>query len=198
MRRPYNTNLAFLDLLFNTLLCFVVFFAIALILINPESENRKVEVKAEFIISMSWPEDMDDDVDLYVEDPAGNLVSFSRREDGLMHLDRDDMGRSNDTVETEFGSIEYNENREIVTIRGTVPGEYVVNVHMYSKRSEGLTPVFVQVDKINPFSTVFTNTIDLRHDGHEETAVRIVIDKDSNIESINYLRKSLTRRGEYQ
>lgn len=197
MRRPYNTNLAFLDLLFNTLLCFVVFFAIALVLINPESENRKVEVKAEFIISMSWPGDMDDDVDLYVEDPAGNLVSFSRREDGLMHLDRDDLGRSNDIVETEFGSIEYNENREVVTIRGTVPGEYVINVHMYSKRSEELTPVFVQVDKINPFSTVFTSTIDLQHDGHEETAVRIVVDKDSNIESVNYLRKSLTRRGEY-
>jgi hypothetical protein len=197
MRRPYNTNLAFLDLLFNTLLCFVAFFAIALILINPESEDKKIDVKAEFIISMSWPEDIDDDVDLYVEDPAGNLVSFSRREDGLMHLDRDDMGRSNDTIETDFGSIEYNENREIVTIRGTVPGEYVINVHMYSKRSEGLTPVFVQVDKINPFSTVFTNTIDLRYNGHEETAVRIVVDKDSNIESVNYLRKSLMRRGEY-
>ena len=197
MRRPYNTNLAFLDLLFNTLLCFVVFFAIALVLINPESENRKVEVKAEFIISVSWPGDMDDDVDLYVEDPAGNLVSFSRREDGLMHLDRDDLGQSNDIVETELGSIEYNENREVVTIRGTVPGEYVINVHMYSKRSEELTPVFVQIDKINPFSTVFTSTIDLQHDGHEETAVRIVVDKDSNVESVNYLRKSLTRRGEY-
>lgn len=197
MRRSYSSNLAFLDLLFNTLLCFVAFFAIALVLINPESENRKVEVKAEFIISMSWPGDINDDVDLYVEDPAGNLVSYSRREDGLMHLDRDDLGQSNDIVETEFGSIEYNENREIVTIRGTVPGEYVINVHMYSKRSEESTPVFIQVDKINPFSTVFTNTVNLQYDGHEETAVRIVVDKDSNVESVNYLRKSLTRRGEY-
>jgi hypothetical protein len=197
MRRSYSSNLAFLDLLFNTLLCFVAFFAIALVLINPESENRKVEVKAEFIISMSWPGDINDDVDLYVEDPAGNLVSYSRREDGLMHLDRDDLGQSNDIVETEFGSIEYNENREIVTIRGTVPGEYVINVHMYSKRSEESTPVFIQVDKINPFSTVFTNTVNLQYDGHEETAVRIVVDKDSNVESVNYLRKSLTRSGEY-
>ena len=193
MRRSYNSNLAFLDLLFNTLLCFVAFFAIALILINPESENRKVEVRAEFLISMSWPGEINDDVDIYVEDPAGNLVSFSRREDGLMHLDRDDLGNSNDVVETEFGSIEYNENREIVTIRGTVPGEYVINIHMYSKRSEDQTPVFIQVDKINPFSTVFTKTIFLEYDGQEETVVRIVVDKDSKIESINYLKKSLTR-----
>ena len=196
-RRIYHSNLSFLDLLFNTLLCFVVFFAIALVLINPEKDNKNVEVKAEFMIYMTWPSYIYDDVDIYVQDPVGNLVSYSRREDGLMHLDRDDLGQSNDKIETEFGVIEYPENREIVTIRGFIPGEYTVNVHMYSKRDEEPTFVFVQIDKINPFSTIATKTIILHEDGQEETAIRMVIDDGGSVNSVNYIKKSLAYPGGY-
>ena len=90
MKRNYHTNLAFLDLLFNTLLCFAALFSLAFILINPSKKNKNVDAKAEFIITVIWPSEMDDDVDTYVEDPEGNLIAFNRREQGLMHLDRDD------------------------------------------------------------------------------------------------------------
>ena len=133
MKRNYHTNMAFLDLLFNTLLCFAALFCLAFILINPSKKNKTVEAKAEFMITIIWPADMDDDVDTYVEDPEGNLVAFNRREQGLMHLDRDDVGFSSDRIQTSFGVVEYKENREIVSLRGIVPGEYVVNVHMYTK-----------------------------------------------------------------
>ena len=39
-----------------------------------------------------------------------------------MHLDRDDTGLSFDTISTSFGIVEYKENREMVSIRGYVPG----------------------------------------------------------------------------
>ena len=74
--------------------------------------------------------------------------------------------------------------------------EYDPSLPLYTSHDHGVneeTCVFIQVDKINPFSTVFTNTIFLEYDGQEETVVRIVVDKDSKIESINYLKKSLTR-----
>ena len=61
--------------------------------------------------------DLDDDVDTYVEDPSGNLVAFMRREEGLMHLDRDDLGKRNDSVLPDYGVVEYTENRELVTLR---------------------------------------------------------------------------------
>ena len=194
MKRQYHTNLAFLDVLFNTLLCFAALFAMSFILINPSKTDRNVVAKGEFMIIVTWPKDMDNDVDMYVEDPEGHLVAFMRREEGLMHLDRDDLGQRNDVVQTEFGEIEYNENREIVTLRGIVPGEYVINVHMYMRRDPSPTTlVTVQLDKINPFSTVMIKRISLGDSGDEKTAFRFTLDKEGEVIEVNELPKTLTQ-----
>ncbi len=197
MKRNYHTNLSFLDLLFNTLLCFAALFALSFVLINPSKKKNNVRMKAEFMITTTWPRDLDDDVDMYVEDPQGNLVAFMRREEGLMHLDRDDLGHRNDSINTEWGVIEFKDNREIVTIRGTVPGEYVVNVHMYMKRSAVVeVPVTIQLDKINPYSTVTIKEVILRISGDEGTAFRFTLNKDGDVIDINQLKKSLISQGE--
>ena len=191
MKRNYHTNLSFLDLLFNTLLCFAALFALSFVLINPSKKKNNVRMKAEFMITTTWPRDLDDDVDMYVEDPQGNLVAFMRREEGLMHLDRDDLGHRNDSIDTEWGVIEFKDNREIVTIRGTVPGEYVVNVHMYMKRSAVVeVPVTIQLDKINPYSTVTIKEVILRISGDEGTAFRFTLNKDGDVIDINQLKKA--------
>ena len=197
MKRNYHTNLSFLDLLFNTLLCFAALFALSFVLINPSKKKNNVRMKAEFMITTTWPRDLDDDVDMYVEDLQGNLVAFMRREEGLMHLDRDDLGHRNDSIDTEWGVIEFKDNREIVTIRGTVPGEYVVNVHMYMKRSAVVeVPVTIQLDKINPYSTVTIKEVILRISGDEGTAFRFTLNKDGDVIDINQLKKSLISQGE--
>ena len=194
MKREYHTNLAFLDVLFNTLLCFAALFAMSFILINPSKTDRNVVAKGEFMIIVTWPKDMDNDVDMYVEDPEGHLVAFMRREEGLMHLDRDDLGERNDIVQTEFGEIEYNENREIVTLRGIVPGEYVINVHMYMRRDPSPTTlVTVQLDKINPFSTIMIKRVSLGDSGDEKTAFRFTLDKEGEVIEVNELPKTLTQ-----
>ena len=194
MKREYHTNLAFLDVLFNTLLCFAALFAMSFILINPAKKDRNVVAKGEFMIIVTWPKDMDNDVDMYVEDPEGHLVAFMRREEGLMHLDRDDLGQRNDVVQTQFGEIEYNENREIVTLRGIVPGEYVINVHMYMRRDDSpTTPVTIQLDKINPFSTIMIKRVTLGDSGDEKTAFRFTLDKEGEVVDVNELPKTLTQ-----
>ena len=192
LNRKYHADTAFLDILFNSLIGFVALFFLAFILMNPErKENKNVEAKAEFIITVDWPQDHDDDIDTYVEDPEGHLVSFRRREDGLMHLDRDDLGRRNDTIQTRFGKVEYGENREIVMIRGIIPGEYVVNVHAYKKGDNRLTPVTITLDKINPFSTIAKETVEIKFTGDEKTAFRFVLDKEGKVKSVSKLKKSL-------
>ena len=195
MKREYHTNLAFLDVLFNTLLCFAALFAMSFILINPSKKDNNVVEKGEFVIVMTWPKEMDNDVDIYVEDPEGNLVAFMRREEGLMHLDRDDLGQRNDIVQTQFGEIEYDENREIVTLRGIMPGEYVINIHMYMKREESLlTPVTIQLDKINPYSTVMIKRVTLGDSGEEKTAFRFTLNNDGDVVEINELQKTLVQQ----
>ena len=194
MKRNYHTNLAFLDLLFNTLLCFAALFSLAFILINPSQKNKTVDAKAEFIITVIWPSEMDDDVDTYVEDPEGNLIAFNRREQGLMHLDRDDTGLSFDTISTSFGLVEYKENREMVTIRGYVPGEYVVNVHMYTKREDAETPVTIILEKINPYKVVTGRNVVLKVKGDEKTAFRFTVDDEGKVIQTNQLEKGLAKR----
>ena len=194
MKRNYHTNLAFLDLLFNTLLCFAALFSLAFILINPSKKNKNVDAKAEFIITVIWPSEMDDDVDTYVEDPEGNLIAFNRREQGLMHLDRDDTGLSFDTISTSFGIVEYKENREMVTIRGYVPGEYVVNVHMYTKREDKETPVTIILEKINPYKVVTGRNVVLKLRGDEKTAFRFTVDDEGKVIQTNQLEKGLAKR----
>ena len=194
MKRNYHTNLAFLDLLFNTLLCFAALFSLAFILINPSKKNKNVDAKAEFIITVIWPSEMDDDVDTYVEDPEGNLIAFNRREQGLMHLDRDDTGLSFDTISTSFGIVKYKENREMVTIRGYVPGEYVVNVHMYTKREDKETPVTIILEKINPYKVVTGRNVVLKLRGDEKTAFRFTVDDEGKVIQTNQLEKGLAKR----
>ena len=191
MKRNYHTNLAFLDLLFNTLLCFVALFSLAFVLINPSKKNKTVDAKAEFIITVIWPSDMDDDVDTYVEDPEGNLVAFNRREQGLMHLDRDDTGVTFDTISTSFGIVKYKENREMVSIRGYVPGEYVVNVHMFTKREDAETPVTIILEKINPYRVVTGRNVVLVKVGEEKTAFRFTVNDEGKVINTSQLEKSL-------
>ena len=163
-------------------------------------KNKNVEAKADFIITVVWPADMDDDVDTYVEDPAGNLVAFMRREEGLMHLDRDDVGFQSDRIETISGVVEFKENREIVTLRGTLPGEYVVNVHMYTKRSgDSPTPVSIRLEKLTPFKIaavreVTLTAIAIENDkkvGEEKTAFRFTLNNKGEVIDVNHLEKSL-------
>ena len=148
------------------------------------------------MITVTWPSDIDDDVDTYVEDPNGNLVAFNRREQGLMHLDRDDVGFSSDRLQTPFGIVEYKQNREMVSLRGIVPGEYVVNVHMYTKRSEEEkeTPVTILLEKINPYRVVTGSNVILKQKGDEKTAFRFVLNDEGEVTNINKLEKSLTSK----
>ena len=193
MQRRYHTNLPFLDLLFNVLIGFVFLFIVSFLLINPIAKRADIEVKAEFLITVFWPDNLEDDVDIYVEDPAGNLVWFKSREPGLMHLDRDDLGKRNDEVVTAAGTILFPENREIVTLRGIVPGEYVVNVHCYFKVAVDPVPVTVQIDKINPYSVVLRETVDLANKGEEITVTRFSVNSKGEVTNINKLPKKFVQ-----
>ena len=190
-QRQYYSNLPFVDLLFNVLIGFVFLFIVSFLLINPIAKRADIEVKAEFLITVMWPDNLEDDVDTYVEDPAGNLVWFRSREPGLMHLDRDDLGKRNDEVTTAAGTILFPENREIVTLRGIVPGEYVVNVHMYFKVGQEPVPVTIQIDKINPYSVVLRETIELESKGDEATVARFSVKSNGDVIDVNKLPKKL-------
>ena len=131
----YKSTIGFTDLLFNILVGFAFLFIIAFLLIKPEAKKADFERKAEFVIVMEWDHDQPDDIDLYVQDPTQNKVHFRLPITNFMYLDKDDLGYANDVVKNVDGTVtKVNINREVVTIRGIIAGEYIINAHYYSSR----------------------------------------------------------------
>lgn len=192
MRRRDPQALGFTDLLFNGLLGFAVMFVLAYLMINPTAKTGAVDNKAEFLVTLSWPDGRRDDVDVYVLDPDGNLVWYGQREAGLMHLDRDDLGRTNDVVVVDGQEVVNPLNQEIVAIRGILPGEYVVNVHLYRAAGDGAVPIGLKVEKLNPsVSVVHYASFELTRQGEERTAVRFSVRADGGVGDVNTLPRRL-------
>jgi len=127
------------DLLFNLLVGFVFLFIVAFLLINPPTKKEDAPKKAEYLIIIEWDEGSPDDVDLWVKDPQGITVSYRQKEGGLLNLEKDDLGLSNDKWRKPDGTIvTIPINREVITMRGIVPGRYQVAAHIYSRRTRSV------------------------------------------------------------
>jgi hypothetical protein len=182
----------FSALLFNSLKAITFMFFISFAMINKPADSGKVDLKAEILITVTWPDLNPDDVDTYVEDPLGNIVWYNQLEAGLMNLDRDDRGLYKNTILVNGKEVVDPLNQEIVSIRGLVDGEYVVNIVHYIANGTAPLPVKVKVEKLNPtVKVIFYNTLTLKGTGDEQTAVRFTIKgKDvTNVTSVP--RKSL-------
>ena len=194
----------FYDMLFNMLIAFVFCFIVALLAMNPtKSKAGDVPAKAEYIITLSWPDLDPNDIDTWVRNPAGEVVWFRNREAGLMYLDRDDRGESNSSIIVNGKRVISPFRQEVVTIRGIVPGEYVVNAHYYeSKDVDTSNPksgqpvdVTLSVVKVNPRAeVVFNGQHRLAKRGDEATLVRFSVSADGSVGAINTLPAKLVER----
>ena len=198
-----KTTDPFTDLLFNALLGFTFLFFIAIMFMNPIPKSGIVNPKAEYIITIGWPDGSSEDIDVWVENPKGELVWFRNQESGLLHLDRDDRGALNDTITISGKQIINPLNQEIVPLRGVITGEYVVNIHYYATgvkdfvgqpTNSDSVKVDVKVEKVNPqLEVVYYGVTTLSKVGDEKTAVRFKISKDGRVREINKLPKQLVQ-----
>ncbi len=179
-------------MLFKALQVVAFLFFLALLAIAPESKDGKIDSKAEFLITMDWPDNHPDDLDLFVQDPAGNIAWYRHREAGFMVLDRDDRGGANDFIVVNGKKIPSPIREEIVTIRGLLPGEYTVNVDHFQATTNLPVAVTVKVQKLNPVAQViFDNSLTVDHTGDEKTAVRFTLDDAGKVIDVNSRQKSL-------
>ena len=207
----YESTIGFTDLLFNILVGFAFLFIIAFLLIKPEAKKEDFERKAEFVVVMEWDHDAPDDIDLYVQDPTQSKVHFRLPIVNFMYLDKDDLGYANDIVKNVDGTItKVNINREVVTIRGIIPGEYIINAHYYSQRTwandgrlntgtnssepKSLT-VKIELHRVNPYKIWWVGEKTFTNRGQEETFVRFTIGPDGKqIGDFKYLQKKFVAR----
>ena len=202
-RNKYNSSIGFTDVLFNILVGFAFLFIVSFLLIKPEAKKEDFERKAEFVVVMEWNHDQPDDIDLYVQDPTDSRVHFRLPIINFMYLDKDDLGFANDIVKSVDGTIKkVNINREVVTIRGIIPGEYIINAHYYSardwvnnklktntdqhntrkiKRKEKALTVKIELHKVSPYKILWVGEKTFVNRGQEETFVRFTVDQAGNI-----------------
>jgi hypothetical protein len=179
-------------MLFKALQIVAFFFFIAVLAISPDAKDGKVDTKAEFIITMDWPDNHPDDLDLFVQDPVGNIAWYRHREAGFLTLDRDDRGGANDFILVNGMKIPSPIREEIVTIRGLVPGEYTVNVSHFQAVSGQPVEATVKVQKLNPNAQViFDDKVIVDHSGDEKTALRFKLDAEGKVVDILRRPKSL-------
>lgn len=124
MREQVKTTLNDILFIFNLALVIIVF---ALIFhINPPSKQEEAVIKSpgQIIAEIRWfPDDLNCDVDLWVQSPRGIPIGYSNLRGRVWNLLRDDLGAgSNDYLGL---------NYEHAFSRGIIPGDYVVNIHMY-------------------------------------------------------------------
>ena len=187
----------FTDLLFNALLGFTFLFLVAIMFMNPEAKTGIIDPKAEYIITTNWADNSPDDIDTWVEDPDGAVIWFRNPDAGLLHLDRDDRGMVNDTIMINGKEVSNPLNQEVVTLRGVVTGEYVVNVHYYATETGKPVDVNIRLVKVNPvLKVIYYGTVTLEKKGDEKTAVRFKIGRDGDISDVNFLPKHIVTLGE--
>jgi hypothetical protein len=160
----------------------VVFVAVAL-----TSKQPQVKTYGSYAVVITWPKG-DDDVDLFVRNPAGAISYFGRPQVDQMQLEHDDLG----TAKT--GYAHANENQERTVLRIATPGQWIANVLLYSRGSGGSAPIPVAVtlwDIRSEDRVVYRVTRRLMHRRDERTAFRFTIGRAGNDSGISQLPLSL-------
>jgi len=179
-------------MLFKALQVIAFLFFLALLAVSPDAKDGKIDSKAEFMITMDWPDNHPDDLDLFVQDPIGNIAWYRHREAGFLTLDRDDRGGANDFIVINGRKLPSPIREEIVTVRGVVAGEYTVNISHFQATTGQPVEATVKVQKLNPTAqVVFDDKVMVDHTGDEKTALRFKLDAEGKVIDVHRRPKSL-------
>ncbi len=180
----------FRDVIFLALAGFVAVVLLLLPHLHPPKEaEAAIRSPGNVIVEIRWPDDIDADIDLWVEAPGDTPVGYSNKGGAIFNLLRDDLGQRGDTTEL---------NYEISYSRGVPAGEYTVNVHLY-RNSGGYVsiPVTISVSvKANTNESarrLLATELVLENEGEERTAFRFSLDDKGRLmrESVHDLPKPL-------
>jgi hypothetical protein len=135
------------------------------------------------LITLEWDPNSKDDIDLWVQQDDFPPIGYSNKGTQAVHLDRDDLGSSNDTVMVNGKPEIIKINREIVTIRGVVSGDYYIGVHAYNLK--GTLDVTVMVMDVNPlFKEYYKKTVTLNGRGDKINLPGFTLDSTGQITDI--------------
>ena len=174
-----QSGTVFRDVIMLALCGFVAIVLLLLPHLNPPATaaTESITPPGNVIIEARWPDEMDTDVDLWVEAPGDKPVGYSNKGGAYFNLLRDDLGHLGDAADI---------NYEVSYSRGIPSGEYTVNVHLYRNLS-GAYPVTVKVvvsvkqSASEAARQIVATEVELKREGEEYTVFRFTLDSDGGL-----------------
>ena len=174
-----DSGTVFRDTIMLALAGFVALVILMLPYLNPKQTKsaENVEPPGNVIIEARWPDDLDSDVDLWVQAPGDIPVGYSNKGGAVFNLLRDDLGRRADATEM---------NYEVSYSRGIPPGEYMVNLHLYRNTAQVVpipVTIVASVKKTMQESArqLLATRIDLKREAQELTVFRFQLNDKGDL-----------------
>jgi hypothetical protein len=158
-------------------------FAIALLIIGETEAAKKVDTTSKLLIHLVWSDNSPDDMDLWLKTPADHPVGYKIRQADYASLDHDNLGMNNSVVVDAGGNPVMSPSRdEVIFVRQTMPGVYVVNIHAFHLyRPETVTVTLVSVDPV--YSVLNERKLKFTETREEQTAFRFTVDAQGAVVS---------------
>jgi hypothetical protein len=185
----------------------LVIVAILIVSVAPKKVTADgVKPKAEYLVSIEWSAQLDDDIDLWGNGPPDPTKPcfYSNLEAGALSLDRDSRGYVDDRLSVD-GHLMYLPHKETMSLRGIVPGRYVYAIYDYKHRlsDDGSRPdphalgivVHVEAIKINPkVTTIFRHDFVLNWEGDSTNVWAMDVLPDGNFVEADPPVEPITKR----
>lgn len=165
------SDTVFRDVIMLALAGFMTVVILVLAHLNPRAVSAKVQDAAppgNVMVEANWPQELDSDVDLWVQAPGDAPVGYSNKGGAVFNLLRDDLGHQLDVSGL---------NYETSFSRGIIGGEYTVNLHLYRNRATTITipvtvVVSVKAEADLPARQILVSKLALSREGEERTVFR--------------------------
>lgn len=177
-------GIVYVDFLAAMLSIFVALLFLALVQQKRYTVPPALRTPGIYAITTTTQRGRMDDVDLYVRGPGG-VAYFSSPEAGLLHLEHDVIPG----ITEGSGSVHGQRcDCERTIIRGVQPGRYDVSVQMYSKATDGPSPVTVTLYKlIGADRKVYEVHVELGGAGSEAPAFQFSLNPDGSVSGFTRL-----------
>ena len=186
-----DSGTVFRDVIMLALAGFVAVVILMLPHLNPPGakQSEDSEPPGNVIVEIRWPDEIDADVDLWVQAPGDVPVGYSNKGGLVFNLLRDDLGKRADATGM---------NYEVSYSRGIPPGEYAVNVHLYRNVAK-VYPIPVTVvtsvkrNAQESAKQLLASKVELTREGQEITVYRFKLDEYGRLQpgSVHSLQKPL-------
>ncbi|MEE9597282.1 MAG: hypothetical protein V3V96_10945 [Acidiferrobacterales bacterium] len=168
----------FRDVIMLALAGFVMLVLLLLPHLNPRATPQDPTPRpGNVMVELRWPDELNVDVDLWVQAPGDVPVGYSNQGSAIFNLLRDDLGHINDATDL---------NYEFSYSRGVPAGEYTVNLHLYRNLANVYpVPAVVAVSVKNspnlPAQQILSTKLNLSHEDEELTAFRFKLDEEGRL-----------------